>query len=144
MSASLQEPCVQRVGSWRDDWPVAAVAAGAAAAVWVAATAAGVDLVVGSGAGTREVGLVSVVVTAVVVAVAGAGLLRVLERRTPAARRVWTGIALAVWLVSFAGPAGARSLSAGLVLVVLHVVVGGVVIVGLRRRHVRRSVERVA
>ena len=125
----------QRVGTWRDDWPVAVVAAGAAALVWVAATSAGVQVEVGSGSGTRDVGLVSVIVTALVVAVAGAGLLRVLERRTSGARRLWTTVAVVVWVVSLLGPVGASSVSAGLALGALHLVVGAVVIVGLRRRH---------
>ena len=88
------------------------------------------------------VGLVSVVVTAVVVAVAGAGLLRVLERRTPEARRVWTGVAMAVWVVSLVGPASARTVQAALTLAALHLVVGAVVIVGLRRRHADRPTKR--
>ena len=138
MNGTVQGRVVQSVGTWRDDWPVAVVAAGAAALVWVVGTVAGVEVAVRSGSGTHEVGLVSVIVTTVVVAVAAAGLLRVLERRTPAARSVWTGIALAVWVVSFAGPAGARTLSAGLTLAALHLVVGAVVIVGLRHRHADR------
>jgi hypothetical protein len=129
---------VRQVGTWRDDWPVVVVAAGAAAVIWVVATVAGVDVAGRSGAGTREIGLVSVIVTTVVVAVAAAGLLRVLERRTTRARGIWTAIALAVWVVSLAGPAGARTLSAGLTLAALHLVVGAVVIVGLRHRHADR------
>jgi succinate dehydrogenase hydrophobic anchor subunit len=78
---------------------------------------------------------VSVIVTAVVVTLAAGGLLRVLERRTPRARRLWTGTASAVWVVSFAGPATATTPLAGLALAALHLVVGAVVIVGLRRRH---------
>ena len=144
MSGMVQDRAVQAVGTWRDDWPVAVVAAGAAAVVWVGATVAGVDVAVRSGSSTRDVGLVSVVVTAVVVAVVAAGLLRVLERRTPGARRVWTGVALAVSVVSLAGPAGARTLSAGLTLAGLHLVVGAVVIVGLGRRHADRATDRVA
>ena len=144
MSGTVQDRAVQAVGTWRDDWPVAVVAAGAAAVVWVCATAAGVDVAVRSGSSTRDVGLVSVVVTAVVVAAAGAGLLRVLERRTPGARRVWTRVAMAVWVVSLAGPAGARTVPAGLTLAALHLVVGAVVIVGLRRRHADRATDRVA
>ena len=144
MSGTVQDPAVQEVGTWRDDVPVAVVAAGSAALVWVGATVAGVDVAVGSGSSARDVGLVSVVVTAVVAAVFGAGLLRVLERRTPRARRVWTGIALAVWVVSLVGPAGARTLSAGLTLAALHLVVGAVVIVGLRRRHAVGTTNRVA
>ncbi len=135
MNEAVQERSVPQVGTWRDDWPVAVAAAGGAALVWVAATVAGVDVAVRSGSGTREVGLVSVIVTALVVAGAAAGLLRVLERRTTGGRRLWTGIALAVWVVSLAGPASARTLSAGLSLAAVHVVVGAVVIVGLRHRH---------
>jgi hypothetical protein len=142
MSGTVQDRAVQAVGTWRDDWPVAVVAAGAAAVVWVGATMAGVDVAVRSGSSVRDVGLVSVVVTAVVVAVVGAGVLRFLEGRTPRARRVWTGVALAVWVVSFAGPAGAPTLSAGLTLAALHLVVGAVVILGLRRRHADRATDR--
>jgi len=87
-------------------------------------------------------GLVSVVVTAVVVAAAGAGLLRVLERRTPEARRVWTGVAMAALVVSLLGPASARTVQAALTLAALHLVVGAVVIVGLRRRHADRPTKR--
>ena len=141
---TVQDRTVQAVGGWRDDWPVAVWAAGAAAVVWVGATVAGVDVAVRSGSSTRDVGLVSVVVTALVVAVSGAGLLRVLERRTPSARRAWTGVALAVWVVSFAGPAGAATLAAGLTLAALHLVVGTVVIVLLRRRHAGPAIDRVA
>jgi hypothetical protein len=103
-----------------------------------------VDVAVRSGSSSRDVGLLSVVVTAVVVGAAGAGLLRILERRTPGARRVWTGVAMAVWVVSLAGPAGARTVPAGLTLAAIHLVVGAVVIIGLRRRHPDRATNRVA
>jgi hypothetical protein len=114
MSETMQDGAGQVVGTWRDDWPVAVVSAGAAAVVWVGATVAGVDLAVRSGSSTRDVGLVSAVVTAVV-AVAGAGLLRV---------------------------ASARTVPAALTLAALHLVVGAVVIVGLRRRHADRPTKR--
>jgi len=138
VSQLVEERTEQRTRRWRDDWPVAVVAAGAAAAVWVVATqVASVDLAVRAGSGTQHVNVVSVIVTAVVVAMAGAGLLRFLERRTAQARTIWTAIAVAVWVVSLAGPLGARSVAAGLWLAVLHLVVGGVVVVGLRRRTAR-------
>ena len=38
MSGTMQDGAVQAVGTWRDDWPVAVVSAGAAAVVWVGAT----------------------------------------------------------------------------------------------------------
>jgi hypothetical protein len=120
------------------------VAAGAAAVGWVLATqVASVDLAVRARSGTQHVNVVSVVVTAVVVAMAGAGLLRFLERRTTHAVRTWTVIASVVWVLSLAGPLGARTVAAGLWLAALHVVVGSVVmgwvvmgwvVVGPRRR----------
>jgi Family of unknown function (DUF6069) len=143
MSGTVQDRTVQAVATWRDDWLVAVAATVAAAVVWVSATVAGVDVAVRSGSSARGVGLVSVVVTALVVAVAAAGLLRVLERRTPRARRLWSEIASAVWVLSLAGPTGARTMSAGLTLAALHLVVGAVVIVGLRRRHADRETDRV-
>jgi Family of unknown function (DUF6069) len=135
VSEERTEPGTRR---WRDDWPVAVVAAGAAAVVWVLATqVASVDLAVRSGSGTQHINVVSVVVTAIVVAMAAAGLLRFLERRTAQARTIWTVIACVVWVVSLAGPLGARSLAAGLWLAALHLVVGSIVVVGLRRRTAR-------
>jgi hypothetical protein len=114
------------------------VAAGAAAAVWVVATqVAAVDLVVHAGSGTQHVNVVSVIVTAIVVAMAGAGLLRFLERRTAQGRTIWTTIAAAIRVLSFAGPLGALTLAAGLSLASMHLVVGAIVVVGLRRRTAR-------
>jgi hypothetical protein len=121
-------------GSWRDDLPVAATAALVSGLGWVSARSAGIDLAVRTGSGTQHVSLVSVVVTAVVVAMAAGGLLRALERRTDAALRWWTTIASAVLVVSFVGPLGARTVAAGLVLAGLHLLVGGVVVVAFRRR----------
>lgn len=119
----------------RDEIRVAVLAAAAAAVVWAVARAAGIELVVRSGDGTSHVNVVSVVVTAVVVAIAGAGLLRLLERRTSDGLRTWTIVAVAVWAVSFLGPLSATRPSAGLVLASLHLLVGAVVVLGLRRTH---------
>ncbi len=135
MSQLVQEKTAVGNRSWRDDWPVAVTAAGAAAGVWVLATqVAGADLAVRAGSGTQQVGLVSVVVTSLVVSVAGSALLRLLQRRTPRGTAIWTAIAASVWVVSFTGPLGARSAAAGLWLVALHLVVGAVVLFGLRSR----------
>ncbi|MCD4524341.1 DUF6069 family protein [Nocardioides sp. cx-173] len=138
MRAGVQDQAEPARGRWRDDWPVAAVAAVAAALVWAVARVAGVEIEVGSGSDAQEVGPVSVVVTALVLAVVGAALLRLLERRTPRALGVWTAIALAVCAVSLAAPAGAETPAAGLTLAVMHVAVGAVVILGLRRRRAGR------
>ena len=70
-----------------------------------------------------------------ILSLAGAWLLRLLERSTPQARTIWTLVAVVVWAASFYGPLGARSLAAGLGLALLHAVVGSVVVIGLRRRH---------
>jgi len=135
MSQLVEERTEQGTRRWRDDWPVAVVAAAGAAAVWVVATqVASVDLAVRAGSGTQHVNVVSVIVTALVVAVAAAGLLRFLEARHPEGRTIWTAIAVAVWVISVAGPVSARSVEAGLWLAALHVVVGSVVVVGLLRR----------
>jgi hypothetical protein len=119
----------------RADAGVAVLAAGTAAVVWTLAKAAGVDLVVRSGGSTSDVNVVSVVVTSLVVAVAGAALLRLFERRTANGRRAWTIVAGCVWAVSLLGPLSAATASAGLVLTSLHLVVGTVVVLGLRRTH---------
>jgi hypothetical protein len=119
----------------KDDGAVALVAAGAAALVWACARAAGLHLEVTSGSGTTDVNVVSVVVTTMVVAIAGAGLLRVLERRTTRGLRVWTIVAVTVWALSFLGPLSATRPATGLVLAGMHLLVGAVVVVGLRRTH---------
>ena len=115
---------------------VVLVAAGLAAAVWLAAEAAGVDLAVHAGDGSRPVGLVSVIVTVVVAALVAAGLLRVLERRTANGLRTWTIIAIVVWALSFLGPLSAMTVGAGLVLAAMHLAVGAVVVGGLRSTRV--------
>ena len=114
---------------------VAVLTAAVATAVWGVAKAAGVDLVVRSGSGTSDINVVSVIVTALVVAIVGAALLRLLERRTANGRRTWTIVAVVVWAVSFLGPLSATRPSAGLVLACLHLLVGAVVVLGLRRTH---------
>lgn len=125
-----------RQGRWRDDWPVAVTAAGAAALVWSLVTqVASVDLTVHAGSGPQDVNVGSVVVASLVVALVGAGLLRVLQRRAQRGLAIWTGVGVAVLAVSLVGPMGATSASAGGCLALLHLVVGAVVIVGLRMRH---------
>ena len=120
----------------RDDGLVVLVATGLAVLVWAAAKAAGVDLDVHSGSGTRAVGLGAVIVTPLVMGAAAAGLLRLLERRTTRGLRIWTVTALSVWVLSFLGPMSATTLGAGCVLATLHLVVGATVVAGLRRTRV--------
>ena len=95
---------------------------------------AGIDLDVRTGSsGTQQVGPVSVVATGLLVGLAGWGLLAVLERRTAKARTAWTVTAAVVLLLSLTGPLGAVTTAGKLSLVVLHLVVGVVLIAGLRR-----------
>jgi len=117
------------------DGAVALTAAAAAALVWACARISDLHLVVRSGSGTTDVSAPSVIVTTLVVAAAGAGLLRLLERRTAKALRVWTIVAVTVWGLSFLGPLSATRPSTGLVLAGVHLLVGAVVVVGLRRTH---------
>jgi hypothetical protein len=130
---------VERVtesGSGEEKGRLVLVAAAAATALWLMARVAGIDLAVHAGDGSREVGLVSVIVTVVVVAIAATGLLRVLERRTTNGRRTWTIIAVTVWALSFLGPMTAMTVAAGLALAAMHLTVGAVVVGGLRRTRV--------
>ena len=123
----------------RDVW-VVATAAFAVLVTWALWTRVGdVHLAVRSGDGDREVGAGAATVTAVVVSVAGALLARLLSRRAEDGLRWWTVIACATWLLSMVGPLGATSLPAGVGLASLHLVVGAVVIFGVRRAHAGES-----
>jgi len=118
--------------AFRADAAVVLVATVVATLVWAGAQTAGIDLLVRSGSGSREVTLGAVVLTPLLVGLAAVGLLRTLERRTARGLRTWTIVAVAVWALSFVGPISATHLSAGLVLATLHLAVGAVVVVGLR------------
>ena len=115
------------------DGAVALVAMLAASVVWAVAKAAGLDLEVHSGSGTNEVTIVPVIVTPMLATVVGVGLLHFLQRRTTRALRVWTIIAAVVWALSFLGPLSATRAATGLVLATIHLLVGAVVVIGVRR-----------
>lgn len=117
------------------DAAVALMAAATAVLVWACARISDVHLVVKSGFGTTDVTVGSVIVTTLVVAAVGIGLLRLLERRTARALRVWTMVAVTVWALSFLGPLSATRPSTGLVLAGLHLLVGATLVLGLRRTH---------
>ena len=124
----------------RERGPVAAGAVGAALGGWlVAGPLLGIDLAVqpaGGGAQgvTRTVGVGAVVAASLTAALLGWALLELLERWTTRARTVWTAVAAVVLLLSLAGPlTGALSTSVAVALAAVHLVVGAVLIVGLRR-----------
>ncbi len=108
----------------------AAAAVLAAIAGWaVAGPLAGVHLAAGS---TKHIGVAAVIITALIAALVAWGLLALLERFTPRARTIWTVVAAVVLVVSLSGPLGAPTAAAGLCLAGLHLMVGGIIIAGLR------------
>lgn len=125
--STTPDTCAHHRGNDRTLAVITTASAGLAYLAW---RAGGVHLTLKSGS---SVGLVSVLVTAAVAAVAGLALLRFLERRDGNALRTWTILACLIWSVSLLGPLGATDVSSGLVLLSLHAVVGSSVVVGARR-----------
>ncbi|MEU8223917.1 DUF6069 family protein [Kribbella sp. NPDC048915] len=121
---------------------VVGAAALAALADWlVLGPLAGISLDARQG-GTQHIGAGAIAVSTVVVAFAGWGLLAILERRTPRAQNIWTLIAAIVCTTSLFSPLDSGiGLGAKLGLASLHLVVGAVVIFGLRRT-TRSAAER--
>jgi hypothetical protein len=115
----------------------------AAAVVWfVAVPVAGLDLLVRPGGGaTQHVGIGSVLTVSLLAALLGWGLLTLLERLLPAhARTVWTVVAVTVLVLSLAGPlTGGTTAAVTVTLSLMHVAVGAALILGLRRRTIRRA-----
>jgi hypothetical protein len=136
MSQQVMETHDVRRVPVRQDALVTVVAAAAAVIAWAEWTqGAGIDLVVRRGSGTTTVDAAATVVTVLVVGAVGAGLLRLLESRTPNGLRTWTILAVVVAVLSLGGPLGATTVAAGLALTSLHAVVAVTVIVGERRLH---------
>ena len=113
---------------------VVGVAVAGALAGWaVLSPLAGIELVAQQG-GRIEVNAVYVFFASGVMAFAGWGLLAILERRTARARDTWTVIATIVCVLSIGSPLDRGiGLGAKLGLASLHLIVGAVVILGLRR-----------
>lgn len=110
-----------------------ALAVVAALLVWaVCDPVAGVDLRVRSGNGDLAIGAVDVGLGALLVGCAGWALLGILERVRGRARTAWTSVALVVLVVSLIGPMGAVSVAACAGLLCLHVVVGLIILAGMR------------
>jgi hypothetical protein len=99
----------------------------------VLAKAFGIELQAKQGS-TIQVGLVAVLFAAVAMAFAGWALLAILERKTIAARKTWTIVAVIACVLSLGSPlTGGIGTGAKLGLASLHLLVGAVVILGLRR-----------
>jgi hypothetical protein len=114
---------------------VIGVTVAAALALWaLLAPLAGVELEAEQGTRLIHVGAGSVLFASAAMAFAGWGLLAVLERRTLIARKVWTILAVAACILSLGSPlVGGIGVGAKLGLAAFHLVVGGTVILGLRR-----------
>jgi hypothetical protein len=120
--------------SGRSRLAVVGVAAVAALLDWVILVpAAGLTLTARQG-GVQHIGAPAVVISTIVVTFAGWALLAILERRTPRARDIWTVVATIVCITSLGSPlTNGIGTGAKLGLASLHLVVGVIVILGLRR-----------
>jgi len=86
---------------------------------------AGAHLEVSQGDRRQAIGATEVAMAAIVVGLLGWALLALLEHWTRRARRVWTGVAALVLLVSLAGPMASPTSAGRAGLIALHLVVGG-------------------
>lgn len=120
--------------SGRSRLAIVGIAAVAALLDWVILVPiAGLTLTARQG-GVQHIGAPAVVISTIVVTFAGWALLSILERRTPRARDIWTVVATIVCITSLGSPlTNGIGTGAKLGLASLHLVVGVIVILGLRR-----------
>jgi hypothetical protein len=113
----------------------------AAVLAWlVAVPIVGIDLLVRpGGSAAQQVGLGSVVAVSLLASLLGWGLLALLERLVSRrALTAWTVVAVVVLMVSLTGPlTAAANAAVAIALVLMHLLVGAVLIMGLRRTTVR-------
>jgi len=107
----------------------------AAASWWaVLVPVAGLTLDARQGGVLQHVGAPAIAISTAAVAFAGWALLAVLERYTVAARKAWTIVAVLACLTSLVSPlTSGIGIGAKLGLASFHLLVGAIVIVGLRR-----------
>ena len=127
-------PTVKGTARTRAVWVLAATAA--TGAVWATAHGLGADLT----ANGRAVTLPAVAVTTVLIGLAAWALLAVLERATRRAATAWTCVAVAVALLSLAGPVGGAETEGGMAaLLAMHLAAAAVLVPGLRRTSLIRG-----
>jgi hypothetical protein len=118
-------------------WLVPFVATLGGLVVWALGMMAGVgEVVVDTGAAMQQVTIVSVAVASLVVSFAGWAVRALIGKVTGSAARagvVWLVLSGIVLLASFMGVMGATTTGALVVLLAEHLVVGLVLMVGLRR-----------
>lgn len=103
-----------------------------ATALWgVAESLLGIDLSVQVGDGTRHIDSLAVTLTSLLVGFLAWGSLTLLEGRTPRAHGIWRTVAIVVLLASLTGPLSAVTVEAGVVLLLMHLVVGGLLLLVL-------------
>lgn len=131
MTESMTLPAVRRRVRTRRTLTVAGAAA-AGLAVWaIKRSIGGTELAVRSGGSVRGIGPAAVVLTALLVGLAGWGLLAWFERLMQRPYRAWRLVAVAVFLVSLAGPLGGVGTGPRLALAAMHLVVAAVLVLGL-------------
>lgn len=111
-----------------------AAAALAALLLWtLTGPVAGLHPSAETGGQTREVGAAAVAAASLLAGLAAWALLALLERVAGRPRRIWTFTALAVLALSLLGPLGSAADTSSLaVLAGMHLLVGAVLIPGLR------------
>jgi hypothetical protein len=113
------------------------------ALIWVIAhSVLDVDLRTPDGPGsttTSELPFPVVPISVAVVSLLGWGLLTLLERRSSRGRNLWTGVAVAVLVLSLFAPLFAEGLTTGnrVTLVLLHLTVGAILIPAFRGKAAR-------
>lgn len=119
-----------------------AIAALATGTIWVIAVpVAGAHLSarLGAPAATQQVGLATILTVSVLAGLAGWALLAALERFATRPARSWIALATLALAISLAGPLSAgTSTPSKLVLVGMHLAVGGIVIPALAKTSARR------
>ena len=113
-----------------------AIAVGVALAIRAVTALAGIELIVTSPlVGALTINAILVVVSVVPLAFAAWGVLALLERRSSRGRTLWTRIAIAVLVLSVPPLVFLdATLTTKLILATMHIAVGLVLIVMLRRR----------
>jgi hypothetical protein len=120
-------------------WTVLGAMAAAVATWTILDPLLNIDLALKAGDGsTQQVTQLATTLVSLFAGLAAWGTLALLERYTDRARTIWTTVAVLFLLISLLGPLGAVSTGATVGLLALHVVVGGILIVGLGRTARRR------
>lgn len=128
-----QQPAARGRVGWSATMGVAGLTVAVALGLRLLALALGIDIRVSAGGTGHGVGLVAVGLASGVSALCGALTLRLALRLFARGRRWWTIVAVLVLAVSLLNPLQATTVSAWLVLSLLHLVTAAVVVLGLRR-----------